>query len=166
MDRLRKWAAEYRGDLFDVTAQGARIQLTAARREEYEQLERESAGHRLTHLAWPTATKVAGVGKAWPRHIVQRDDGLYPLKLNVAERHVLETELDRPYTVAFYRNPSNNSTYSFSIPYNASNGRQALRPDFIFFVRDGDGVIRPSIVDPHGDFSPTRSASSAATWST
>lgn len=152
MDRLRKWAAEYRGDLFDVTAQGARIQLTAAQREEYEQLERESAGHRLTHLAWPTATKVAGVGEAWPKHIVQRDDGLYPLRLNEAERHVLETELARPYTVAFYRNPGNNSTYSFSIPYNASNGRQALRPDFIFFVRDADGAIRPSIVDPHGDF--------------
>ena len=32
------------------------------------------------------------------------------------------------------------------------DGRRALRPDFLFFVRDNQGVIRPSIIDPHGDF--------------
>lgn len=32
------------------------------------------------------------------------------------------------------------------------DGRRALRPDFLFFVRDSHDVIRPSIVDPHGDF--------------
>ena len=66
------------------------------------------------------------------------------------EDYVVKAELARPRTVAFYRNPSNNSPQVFSIPYTMPSGRMSLRPDFIFFIRDEDGVIRPSIVDPHG----------------
>lgn len=58
----------------------------------------------------------------------------------------------RKRTVAFYRIPNNFQPSVFSIPYTMPDGRRSLRPDFIFFVRDTHGVIRPSIVDPHGDY--------------
>lgn len=48
--------------------------------------------------------------------------------------------------------PKNNSPQVFSIPYKMSDGCRALRPDFIFFTRDAEGVVRPAIIDPHGVF--------------
>lgn len=41
---------------------------------------------------------------------------------------------------------------SFPSPGTSSEQPTALHPDFLFFVKDGDGTIKPSIVDPHGDF--------------
>ena len=65
----------------------------------------------------------------------------------------MNTELAKARTIAFYRNPSGSmSAKAFSIPYMSSVGRKALHPDFIFFVRDEQGDIRPSLVDPHAEF--------------
>lgn len=86
------------------------------------------------------------------RHLMSDENGVMPLgSLNTWERFVVETELKRPETVAWYRNPSQPSVDSLGVPYRDEQGRwRSMHPDFVFFVELG-GVIRPTIVDPHGD---------------
>lgn len=151
---LESWAATCRRDYFDqVDGSGNYDFLNDEAKQRYDNLARETEGKRLTRIEWPTSSVTSSDYDKYPRHIVQCDDGLCPLNLSPAEKFIVQSELAKDRTVAFYRNPSeSNSAKAFSIPYMSSIGRKALHPDFLFFVRDADGQIRPSIVDPHGEF--------------
>lgn len=149
---LEEWARSKRKDFFDSTA-ADRDFLSERNMQRYDELERESSGKRLKKIEWPTGSYLSDNYEKYPKHIVQKEDGLCPLNLNKDEKLVVKTELGRKRTVAFYRNPSNFSERAFSIPYySKEKGRMAIHPDFIFFVRDIDGNIRPTIVDIHGEF--------------
>ena len=148
---MQAWAKCMRSDMFDAAA-GEYDMLREQDRQRYRELESETASRLTTELAWPDVVNIPNKGKRYPRHIIQDEDGLCPLDLNDYEDAVVKRELARDRTVAFYRNPSNNSPQVFSFPYSAANGIQSCRPDFIFFVRDADGDIRPSIIDPHGTY--------------
>lgn len=154
VDALEDWAAHCRKDYFDkVDGSGDYDDLNDAAKLRYDELARETEGKRLTKIEWPTSTSTSDNFAKYPRHIVQKEDGLCPLDLNPAEDYIVRNELAKNRTVAFYRNPSGSmSAKAFSIPYSSSVGRMALHPDFLFFVKDSDGAIRPSIIDPHGDF--------------
>ena len=78
-------------------------------------------------------------------------NGDFPIgSLNSWEREVVELELKRPDSVGWYRNPSHNGVDSVTVAYRDSIGDwRSMHPDFVFFNRVGD-VVRPSIVDPHG----------------
>lgn len=154
VDALESWAAQCRKAYFDkVDGTGDYDYLNDAARQRYDELARETEGKRLTKIEWPTSTSTSDNFAKYPRHIVQKEDGLCPLDLNPAEDFVVRNELAKSRTVAFYRNPSGSmSAKAFSIPYMSSVGRKALHPDFLFFAKDGDGTIRPSIIDPHGEF--------------
>lgn len=151
---LESWAAGCRRDYFDkVDGSGDYDYLSDAAKQRYDELARETEGKRLTKIEWPTSTSTSDDFDKYPRHIVQKEDGLCPLDLKPAEKFVVKNELAKERTVAFYRNPSGSmSAKAFSIPYMSSIGRKALHPDFLFFVKDADGIIKPSIVDPHGEF--------------
>ena len=86
----------------------------------------------------------------YPKHIISDDYGWAYLDLNNLEKKVVETELKRPITLAFYRNPRNRNA-SLSIPYELNGKWENMYPDFIFFVETENGVGRV-IVDPHGDW--------------
>ena len=73
-----------------------------------------------------------------------------PVNLNDLETEVLDRELGRRQTVAWYRNPSGQSRSALQIPWEARGGRRSMQPDFVFFSQMADGSIVPSIVDPHG----------------
>lgn len=151
---LEGWAAQCRKGYFDkVDGSGDYDYLNDAAKQRYDELARETEGKRLTKIEWPTSTSTSDNFAKYPRHIVQKEDGLCPLDLNPVEDFIVKNELAKSRTVAFYRNPSGSmSAKAFSIPYMSSVGRKALHPDFLFFVKDGDGTVKPSIVDPHGDF--------------
>lgn len=150
VDTLVSWAANKRADYFDAHAVD-RDYMSEENRQKYDQLEGETSGKRVKHVEWPTGGSVVSAKwPAFPKHIVQDKNGMCHLDVSPFEEYVARKELARPYTVAFYRNPSNNSPQVFSIPYTMPNGRVSLRPDFIFFTRDDSGKIRPAIVDPHG----------------
>ena len=87
----------------------------------------------------------------YPKHIICDEEGWAYLKLNDLEKKVVETELDKPMTVAFYRNQSRNLNASLSIPYEINGEWENMYPDFIFFVKTKDSIARV-IVDPHGDW--------------
>ena len=154
VNALEDWAANCRKAYFDkVDGSGDYDYLNDAAKLRYDELARETEGKRLTKIEWPTSTSTSDNFAKYPHHIMQKEDGLCPLDLNPVEDFIVKNELAKSRTVAFYRNPSGSmSAKAFSIPYSSSVGRKALHPDFLFFVKDSDGAIKPSIVDPHGDF--------------
>ena len=87
----------------------------------------------------------------YPRHIITAEDGWAYLNLNDLEKKVVETELNKAVTVAWYRNQSRNLNASLSIPYKLNGEWENMYPDFIFFTNKADGIGR-IIVDPHGDW--------------
>lgn len=149
---LNDWAKSERAEMFDRGSTEYDL-LDEKNKQRYRELESETGGKLVTHMQWPEVVNVKSSEKRWPKHIVQEEDGLCPLDLNEDEAFVVERELKRERTVAFYRNPSESmSPLAFSIPYLSPVGRKAVHPDFIFFVRDAKGAIRPSIIDPHGTY--------------
>jgi hypothetical protein len=85
------------------------------------------------------------------RHILADDQGRYPIgKLKAWELAVLDTELGRESTVAWYRNPSSPTKDSLQVPWHDGERWRSMQPDFVFFAQDGDGDISAAIVDPHG----------------
>jgi hypothetical protein len=97
-----------------------------------------------------------GSGEDLPRvgrHLFADAAGTFPVVLNDWERTVVETEIARPGTVAWYRNPGSATPASLRIAYQDDEGGWAsLQPDFIVVSRRPDGTLGASIVDPHGDY--------------
>ena len=60
--------------------------------------------------------------------------------------------MERNGAVSWYRNPSRPGRDALSaVYYDEATGRwRSVQPDFIFFLRDSEGSMRASIVDPHG----------------
>ena len=87
----------------------------------------------------------------YEKHIFSDNEGWAYMSLNEVEKNVLETELAKPVTLAFYRNQSRNLNASMAIAYQINDGWENMYPDFIFFVKTPAGVGRV-IVDPHGDW--------------
>lgn len=56
--------------------------------------------------------------------------------------------------VAWYRNPSRPGPDALTaVYYDDVAGRwRSVQPDFIFFLRDSEGAMRASIIDPHGAY--------------
>lgn len=86
----------------------------------------------------------------YSKHLLCDEEGLFPASLNSWEESVLSSELQRPETIAWYRNPERASQDSLGIVYEYGKESAIVRPDFIFFTKDKDGVIAADIVDPHG----------------
>lgn len=84
------------------------------------------------------------------RHLLADEHGDFPVgSLNEWELDVLDKELGRTSTVAWYRNPARASQDSLGVAYTDTSGDwRTLRPDFLFF-RQGDGKVEVSLVDPH-----------------
>lgn len=85
------------------------------------------------------------------RHLMSDAEGMCPIgALNSWEREVVAMELARPGSVGWYRNPPRQTVDSLGVAYREQVGNwRSMHPDFIFF-NEVKGVVRPSIVDPHG----------------
>ncbi|MCG4849577.1 hypothetical protein L0P44_13040, partial [Streptococcus gordonii] len=80
VDALEDWAARCRKDYFDkVDGSGDYDDLNDAAKLRYDELARETEGKRLTKIEWPTSTSTSDNFAKYPRHIVQKEDGLCPL---------------------------------------------------------------------------------------
>ena len=85
------------------------------------------------------------------KHLLVDDDGNFPIeKLGDWEKTVLDTELEREETVAWYRNPSTAWKHAIQVPWIDGQRWRSMQPDFIFFTSPAEGTIGASIVDPHG----------------
>src|SRR5262249_53480765 len=85
------------------------------------------------------------------KHLLVDDDGNFPIEqLGPWEETVLDRELEREETVAWYRNPSTASKHAIQVPWHDGQRWRSMQPDFIFFTRLANGAAGASIVDPHG----------------
>jgi len=124
--------------------------LPEAAREEFDRVRRQSSSPERTTFTIPPRANGDRRGHAYQRHVLSDEAGNYRADLRPLEQHVLETELDHG-AVAWYRNPANRPKNALVIPWQKWDGWHGLYVDFIF-VHVSAGVLRPSIVDPHGAF--------------
>ena len=146
-----RWLTKYRVEIKN---------LSDERQEVYRQIREMSAQPLDVEVARPkswmqptTIREADGSQRSFPRferHLLCADDGLFPEDFNSWEEEVLRTELRRPGTVAWYRNPPRASQDSLGIIYEEGNEIKTVRPDFIFFTQLSDKTIVADIVDPHG----------------
>ena len=103
---------------------------------------------------WNAQTKEIDTFPRYAGHALAAEDDTAPAKLNEWEQKVVSAEMDRNGAVAWYRNPSRPSPDAVTaVYYDEATGRwRSVQPDFIFFLRDRDGAMRASIVDPHGAY--------------
>jgi hypothetical protein len=137
------------------------LALTDERQQEYEDIrslatEPQTGSmrrprNRLEDFAVVLDGGQVAVAPLTKRHLMSDENGGFPIgALNSWEHEVVETELARSDSVGWYRNPSHNGVDSLTVAYRDAIGDwRSMHPDFVFFNRVGD-VVRPSIVDPHG----------------
>lgn len=134
--------------------------LSDERQEAYRQIKEMSTEPQDVGLTKPlswmeptTVREVDGTDEPIPtrkHHLLADESGDFPVVLNDWETEVLDTEMDRPGVVAWYRNPSRSSQDSLAIAYTSGNNVvKTMRPDFVFFS-EAANRIEASIVDPHG----------------
>lgn len=130
------------------------------RRDVYDEIKSQAVEPQLADLARPksrledfaeTENDQVKAAELIDKHLMADEEGWFPLSsLNGWERPVVRKEVARTDCVAWYRNPSVTRPDSLGIPYRDATGNwRTLHPDFLIFT-SVNGVIRPSIVDPHG----------------
>ena len=134
--------------------------LLDERQEVYRQIREMSADPMEVDLARPntwlqptTAREADGTEVLLPcfeKHMLCDSGGLFPENFNSWEEKVVHAELNRPGTIAWYRNPARASQDSLGVTYKEGDELKTVRPDFIFFSHRSGGGIAVDIVDPHG----------------
>jgi type III restriction enzyme len=134
--------------------------LPEERRSAYDEIKEQAKEPQLVDIVVPASRmemtyELEGEKKTplptRQRHVLVDPQGEYPIgKLRDWEVAVLDTELGRDETVAWYRNPSSATKDAVKIPWHDGERWRSMQPDFVFFARRADGQIAPVIVDPHG----------------
>lgn len=151
MGPMDQWAKDLRNEYLD-RHQVEYATLPDDLRAKADQLLPMSDAARVTPVIPPKRWEQESQLKKYERHLLYNPStGMTPLKLNGLEQYVVGKEMGRARAVAFYRNPAQDSNTALSFPYLLGDEERSVHPDFIFFVRDGNGDIRPAIIDPHGD---------------
>ncbi|WP_431245313.1 DEAD/DEAH box helicase [Leifsonia xyli] len=151
-DVVDEWFADHRV---------AMLGLSDERREAYDEIRAQAVDPQIRPLQRPRTRMIdfkelvgeqERTADLVDKHLMSDGEGWYPTTgLNDWEKLVVHRETSRPDCVGWYRNPSVSSADSLGITYRDSvtaNWR-AMHPDFIVFNQVG-GIVRPSIVDPHG----------------
>lgn len=84
----------------------------------------------------------------YSNHLLSNDDGVFPCQLNDWEEKVRSLEVNKDGFLGWYRNPQQPGPSSLGIAY-LDEEYKILRPDFIFFGQNDDGVYA-DLIDPHG----------------
>lgn len=140
--RVRQW----------LTTHGAAIGTRSEdRRARYQQVRAASRKPEKVGLALKNSRTMPREGTTYPKHFYSDAAGNFVPNAKGWEAVVLDTELGRPDTVAWYRNPVGGAA-ALRVPYpsGAPSGFSPMYPDFVFFTEHDDGTVRASIVDPHG----------------
>jgi len=148
-DRLSQFAVEIKN-------------TTGATKAAYMRVKEQASKQEVTGVELPTTLKAPTQETNKPDapnlptfagHLFSDEKGMFPAKLNDWETTVIETEVDRPSFVAWYRNPSRAGVSALRIGYEDEAGKWgSLQVDFIVVSRRTDGQLAASIVDPHGDY--------------
>jgi hypothetical protein len=147
----KEWLTQYR-----VSIKG----LSDERQDVYRQIREMSTEPMEVDLARPTSwmqpttiRRADGKEETLPKyekHMLSDAEGWFPEDFNTWETDVLNAELKRSDSVAWYRNPSRASQDSLGVTYEDGHTINMVRPDFIFFAQLPDSTVVADIIDPHG----------------
>lgn len=145
-----EWFAKYRDKI---------KKLTHDRQEAYRQIIALSNAPQDVELAKPTsriepttARDKDGTESQLPtfeNHLLCNEQEVYPAELDGWEKSVLKAEMNRDGFLFWYRNPARPSQDSLGIAYTEEDDTKIVRPDFIFFAKQGSDIVA-DIIDPHG----------------
>ena len=134
--------------------------LSDQRQDVYRQIRETSAKPMEVDLARPTSSmqpttirEANGTEVPLPtfqKHLLCDKNGRFPEDFNTWETEMVQSELERSDTIAWYRNPSRASPDSLGVLYGTEDDPKLVRPDFIFFTQQADGSIAANLLDPHG----------------
>lgn len=149
---MKEWAEKKTNDL--LTRYGPnRCAVSEENKPKWDRIEGNTRPYIERNLSVQSSiTRQNKDYKAYPKHIISDEEGWAYLNLNDLEEKIVQTELAKSLTVAWYRNQSRNFNASLAISYMLNNVWENMYPDFIFFQKTGDGRIIRTIVDPHGDW--------------
>lgn len=156
VDSVEERATEWvQGHL--VTHAAAIANTTGKRRDDFRRVQEQTSRPEPVTVELLSNVKVAtedGTGNKLPtfeRHLFAGPDRRFPAALNDWERTVLETELRRESTVAWYRNPSRPIPSAVRIAYQDDTGTwSSLQVDLVVVSRRDDDTLGVSLLDPHG----------------
>jgi hypothetical protein len=134
--------------------------LSEERRAAYDEIKQQAREPQRVDIVAPASRiemthEITGDHKtALPvreNHVLSDERGCYPVgKLGGWEVTVVDREIGRASTLAWYRNPSSASKDAIQVPWHDGERWRSMQPDFVFFVKKTDGKVAPAIVDPHG----------------
>jgi hypothetical protein len=144
-DQLTRFAVEIKNTTGATRDAYMRVQ------EQTSQLERVGIELPLNEVA-PTEDAEGNTYPSFEGHLYTDATGTIPAKLNDWETVVVNTEIARKSTVAWYRNPARAARSALRVAYQDESGNwKSLQVDFLVISRRDDGSLAASIVDPHGD---------------
>lgn len=142
-DRVRQWLDTH-GDAIAMLSEDKKAKYAEVRAMA-RQPELVHPGLPLGPITMPGDDSVP----AFKKHLYANASGDFRTRLGAWEKHVLDVESRRPDFVAWYRNPTGGQR-ALRVPFDTSSGYGKLYPDFLILHRDEDGLLKASIVDPHG----------------
>jgi type III restriction enzyme len=144
-DQLTRFAVEIKNTT------GATRDAYMKAQEQTSRLERVGIELPLNEVA-PAEDADGTPYSTFERHLYADSSGMFPAKLNDWESVVVNTEVGRKSTVAWYRNPARAARSALRIAYQDESGSwKSLQVDFVVISRRDEGTLAASIVDPHGD---------------
>ena len=137
-----------------LTSHLATVEATLSddRQDAYRQVQAATRAPERVALKLPDTRTMPGEGAAFAKHLFADGSGDFRPNCQGWESTVLDVELGRGETVAWYRNPTGGHA-GLRVPYanaGAASGFSPMYPDFVFFTRDVNDQVAAHIVDPHG----------------
>jgi len=149
-DKTAKALEEKAGSVFQQEYEkhkAAIRQLPEARRDAYRKLLRQAASPEPEELELPEVYETTKGDHTFPRHLYIDEKGEFSSKFNDLERSVIEAELAKDEVLGWLRNVPRKG-WAFKVPYTYDGEERPMYPDFLFFRRQGEGVV-VDILEPH-----------------
>lgn len=141
-------AAQKRFQELSENHKAAIVALPDGRREVYRRLRRQAAKPEPEELTLPDIYDEPGGADVFKSHLYADENGDFACKLDSSwEREVVNAELLRPDVLGWLRNVPRKS-WALKIPYKRDGEDAPMFPDFLFFRRQGGGIV-VDILEPH-----------------
>jgi type III restriction enzyme len=137
-ERFQEWSEHHKAALAG---------LTDGRKEIYRKLRRQAAKPESEELELPPTYEEQVGDASYARHLYANSAGEFNCKLTGWEKDAIEAELVDANVIGWLRNVPRKS-WAFTVPYAYDGDDTPMYPDFLFFRKQGDGVV-VDILEPH-----------------